>query len=103
MIDLLIITLILVYILDLSGLIGEMERILQKRLKRKVVIRKPWSCSLCMTFWTGIAYLLATGSFSIPMLGYVCLLSFMTPFFNDMLLTIRELLLRIMNRIGNGG
>lgn len=99
MIDLLIITLVLVFIIDLSGIIGEIERMMQKKLQRKVVIRKPLSCSLCMTWWTGLIYILITG-FSIPMLGYVALLSFLTPIFKDMLLVIRELMQKVLNLIG---
>lgn len=99
MIDLLIITLILVFIIDISGIITEIERMMQKRLQRKVVIRKPLSCSLCMTWWIGLVYILITG-FSIPMLGYVALLSFLTPIFKDMLLVIRELMQKVLNLIG---
>ena len=99
MIDLLIITLILVFIIDISGIITEIERMMQKKLQRKVVIRKPLSCSLCMTWWSGLIYILITG-FSIPMLGYVALLAFLTPIFKDMLLVIRELMQKVLNLIG---
>lgn len=99
MIDLLIIALILVFIIDLSGIITEMEKALQKKLKRKVIIRKPFSCSLCMVFWTGLVYLLITGSFTIPMIGYVSLLSFSTPVMKDTLFVLRELILNILGKI----
>ena len=100
LLNLLIIALLWVFVLDLSGFITELETTLQKKLKRKVLIKKPFSCSLCMTFWTGLIYLLATQAFTIPMIGYVALLAFLTPVFNDMLLSIRELLIKIVNKVG---
>lgn len=83
---------IITFILDLSGVVNEIETAFQRRYKRKFLVRKPWSCSLCMTWWVGLIYLLVVGKFTIPMIGLVALLSFMTPVLKDLMLSVRELL-----------
>lgn len=95
-IDLLIIACVMVFILDLSGVVDELERILQKKWKRKVIIRKPWSCSLCMTWWLGLIYLFINKYLSIINIGLVAAFAFLTPLIKDILLSIRELLNRLV-------
>lgn len=99
MIDLLLIACVLVFIIDLSGVITELETFMQKKLKRKVVIRKPWSCSLCMVWWSGLVYLLVTQSFTIPMVAYVGLLAYFTPVISDFMIICRELIIKVLNRL----
>ena len=100
LIDIFIITLMVVFVIDLSGFIEEMEKILAKWMKAyKVHIPKPFSCSLCSTWWIGLIYLIFSGHFTIPFIGYVALMAFLTPVWYSMLLGVKELLLRIMNKI----
>ena len=100
-INLLIIQLIIVFVIDISGFIDEgIEPALAKILKqKKVKLKKPFSCSLCMTTWIGLIYILIYGSFTIPMIGYVFLLAFLTPIAYNFLLMVREALTKITNLI----
>lgn len=75
------------------------KRILTKGKMRQPFDLKPFSCSLCMTFWTGIVYLLATHALTIPHLAYVCLVAMLTPRINDLLLVASDLLAALMNLI----
>jgi hypothetical protein len=83
-IDLTIITLIIVYVWDISGFVPSVKRMILRKLTKAdnpddtKVHWPPFDCSKCMTLWTGLAYILATNSFSLVALGFVCLLSFMT-------------------------
>lgn len=80
LIELLILTAIIVFIIDLSGVIEEMESGLAKWLKvKKARIPKPFSCSLCMTWWTGLIYLICVNSFTLGGVAYVAMLSYLTP------------------------
>lgn len=98
LINLLIIQLLIVFIIDLSGIIEELEKMLAKWLKaHKVHIPKPFSCSLCSTWWIGLLYLIIIGKFTIPMIGYVALLAYLTPVAYNFLLMIKEALLKITN------
>lgn len=97
MIELLIITALIVFIVDLSGIIESMESGLGKWLKCTVRIPKPFSCSLCMSWWTGLIYLICVGQFSILWIGYVGLLAFLTPVINNLLQLLRDGLNKIIN------
>ena len=99
MLDLLIITAIIVFVVDLSGIILVLKKKLWKTLYGIIPFKEDWSlkpfdCSLCMTFWIGLIYLIITGSFTIPFIGYVCLLSFLTPVIQEILLITKDLLIR---------
>lgn len=103
MINLLIIANLLVFIIDVSGFIQEMEELIWRKWFKKypreaIHIPKPFSCSLCSALWCGLIYLLFT-HFTIPMLGYVALLSLLTPVFADLQLGIRDLLIKITSKI----
>ena len=94
---LLILTCIIVFVIDLSGIIDEMEKILSKWLKAKILIPKPFSCSLCLTWWIGLLYLLVYGEFNIIWIGYVALLSLLTTTIYNSLLMVRDLLNKIID------
>ena len=92
MINLLLMTCIIVFIIDLSGVIDEMEKGLAKWLKVKTVhIPKPFSCSLCMTWWSGLLYLILAQALTWKMVGYLALLSFFTPVIYNALRFFRDL------------
>lgn len=98
---LLIIQLIIVFVIDLSGFIEDgIEPALARIIKKKKVkLKKPFSCSLCMTTWIGLIYILIYGCFNIPMIGYVLLLAYLTPIANNLLIMIKEALTKITNII----
>lgn len=103
MLDLLLLTALIVFIIDLSGFVDEIV----KRLYDKYIGKgdyhtiipklKPFSCSLCMTFWTGLIYLLITAQFNILMISYVALLAFMTPVIGDFLQWVKDLLTKLID------
>ena len=71
--DLAIITAILVGIFY-SGFPYEFEELVSKRLKfGKFRLPKPFSCPLCMTWWTTLLYIIATGNLTLFNI-LVCLL-----------------------------
>lgn len=101
LIELLILTAIIVFIIDLSGVIEEMESGLAKWLKvKKARIPKPFSCSLCMTWWIGLIYLICVNSFTLGWIAYVAVLSYLTPVIYNALTLIRDLLNKGIDIIG---
>lgn len=66
---------------------------------RKPFYVKPFCCSLCMTWWSGVVYLLLTHSVSLLTLGYVLGLAFFTPTIKDVLLLVRDMLAKAVNEI----
>ena len=97
--DLLFLTLVVVFIVDLSGFTDSWLSAFSKWLGHTVRDFKPFTCSLCMTWWTGIVYLLVTGQFSIPLLAYVALLAFLSFPIRDFFIFIKELLLKWINKL----
>lgn len=94
-------TVIVVYVIDLSGVIFSIEDFLSKWLKGRAKIPKPFSCSLCMVWWTGIIYLLVFNQFSLANLFVVALFSHFTGVIGNFLMSIRELFLNLIERIYN--
>lgn len=105
MINLFILTCIIVFIIDLSGFVDEMvKRLYYKYIKvgdyhTLIPKLKPLTCSLCLSFWAGIIYLLITSQFTILMIGYVCLLAFLSPIIGDILVMIKDVINKIINLI----
>lgn len=101
LIELLILTAIIVFIIDLSGVIEEMESGLAKWLKvKKARIPKPFSCSLCMTWWTGLIYLICVNSFTLGWIAYVAMLSYLTPVIYNALTLVFDILNKVISVIG---
>ena len=101
--DIMLIAFCWVFMLDVSGFWLTFSATVKGWLTNGLIKTpfefKPFSCSLCMTFWTGIAYLLITGAFSIASFAVVCLAAFLTPTIKDALFTIRDLLTKMFNVI----
>lgn len=88
-INILMITFICVYIIDLSGAIDELEDIIGKWLKCKIKIPKPFSCSLCSSWWLGLLYIIIMGKFTILNIAFVAFLSFLTPNIYNILIALK--------------
>lgn len=105
MLKLFILACIIVFIIDISGFVDEIvKRIYDKYIKvgdyhTLLPKLKPFTCSLCSTFWIGLIYLLITSQFNILMIGYVCLLAFLTPIIGDIFIMVKDALNKIINLI----
>ena len=98
-INILLIGVIWVFIIDVSGVIEEAESFLTRQLRFKAHIPKPFSCSLCMTFWSGLVYLLFKGCFSWLLMSYVCLVALLTPVISDLMILLRETLRKLIQKL----
>lgn len=103
MLNLLLISLILVFIIDISGFVDEMKRLVWKwvfgnKKEYRDFDLKPFTCSLCATWWAGILYLCFTG-FSWEMVAYVALLSYLTPIMKDMMIFVKDLMIKIIDEL----
>lgn len=103
-IDLLLLTAIICFIIDLSGVTDSIRSLVATLLHTSpshLKTIKPFECSLCMTFWVGLVYLLSTGSLSIWSLFLLSGLSFMTPVVTSVMLFVRDLLLRLLSIVND--
>lgn len=96
-INILFISLLCVFVIDQSGFIREMENMLSRWLGVSARIPKPFSCSLCMAWWSSLIYvLIAAPSMANVML--CALFAWLTPVFQGIMTLIRESILTLIER-----
>jgi hypothetical protein len=89
--DLFILTAIIVFVVDVSGIIESAEWWLSKWISKPCKIPKPFSCSLCMTFWLGLIWILIYG-FTLPHLLTVCVFAALSEQVYNMFMIIKHLI-----------
>lgn len=96
--DILILALVVIFIVDISGFTQSWMDALSRWIGRPVRPVKPFACSLCMTWWTGLAYAIITGNLTIPIVGYTALLAYLSFPISQFLIFIHEQLLEWMQK-----
>lgn len=99
--NLIYIAIILVFIIDYSGVITSIEDFVSRTAShagRKIHIKipKPFSCSLCSMWWSGLIYIIVTGNFSFENLAIVALISASTPIIDETLQFVRDAVIKII-------
>ena len=100
-INLIVMAFVIVYVIDISGFIQDGIEPMLARLfhVHKVRLKKPFSCSRCVTLWIGLIYILAAGHFTILAAGFVFMLSYATPIINNLEIAMLDLMIKLTNRI----
>lgn len=101
-INLILVALVTIYIVDLSGFTDAWRAALARLLHiSEAALRPlpPFDCGKCATWWVCIIFLLATGTFSLPLLAFVALLSFLSVPIGQLLLFVREGLNTIISKL----
>lgn len=92
--QLLLLAAIVVYIVDCSGFtdtwLGWLSRFTARYKLPPVRSLRPFSCSKCMTWWTGIAWALIQHQFTLPVLAYIAGLSLLSITLCELFIFIRE-------------
>ena len=96
-IDLLMVAVITIYIVDLSGFTDTWLKALSAYKGRKISQFKPFSCSLCMVWWVCLIFLLVSRKCSLPMVAFSALLSLLSVPIGQLLMLIREAILKAIN------
>ena len=103
MINCLFITIIWVLILDQLHFWDNFSTMISGWLSggkiKKPLDWKPFNCSVCMSFWTNLAYIIVTNQFSILMILYILVLSWNTPIINSILSFVINAVLKMINII----
>lgn len=104
MLELFLIAVICVIIIDISGVIESIKSGIKRlltngRMSDPNYSLKPLDCSFCITFWTGLVYLLCIHSVSLWMLTYLLLICVMTPVIREVIVLIRDLFIKILNYV----
>lgn len=97
----LLITFVVVFIIDNSGVIDSIKRWIWKRYIKigdyNNITLKPFDCSLCSTWWINLIYIAITGKFTIPYIAFCALLSLLASNIADFQRWIKDTLTTIIN------
>ena len=103
--DLALITLIVVYLVDLSGGVSSLKQFIWKhcldgkgRYPYSFRLR-PLDCSLCLTWWTGLVYLWITQEFSLENVALVAMFSYFTSQLASLLRLVSEMINNVLRWI----
>ena len=100
--DILLITVIVCFIVDISGIIDTIKIAIWKWLRKNEPFQdyrlKPIDCVLCMTFWCGLLYIIFN-EFTIYSIAIVCIFSLLSEQISNLLRLIQYLFQRLIDII----
>ena len=82
----------------LSGFVDGVDEAINKRFPFHH-LPKPFSCSLCMTFWTSLIYILCAGEFSLLNFALCLANAHLTEITSPLIVVIKEWLKKIISVI----
>lgn len=99
LVELLLIQVLVTLLIDVTGATDDMLTPLVKKITGAKVgtIGKPFNCSTCMTFWTGLVWMLCTGTLTLGTLTFLVLLACTT----DITLTLFHLVKDFITRMAD--
>lgn len=102
--NLFLISIIVVCIVDISGFVDTVKSTISKiltngKFNTADYTLKPFDCSLCMTFWIGLIYLIIYHQLTLLNTSILLLIAVSTPIINDVIRLIQDLINRIISII----
>lgn len=105
MIDCLLITIIFVIITDQlhfwENFSSSLKSLITKGKFKSPIRCKILECSCCQSWWVNLIYIIIIGKFTIPMIGYILLLSWTTPIISSVLTLLKNLFIKLTNTLAN--
>lgn len=99
-VELLLVALVVMYVVDLSGFTQSWRSGLASLLKvSSLRPLPPFDCGKCAVWWSCIIYALVVGAFSLPVLCYIALLSFMEYPVQQLLSVLWEKTMYLINKL----
>ena len=102
-IELLLLTIIVCFVVDISDFIDTIKNIIWKwvfngKREYREFRLKPFDCSLCMTFWIGLIWITINGFTLINLLS-VCLFAALSEEISNFIKIIKQLVHRVQDAI----
>ena len=100
--NLILIQIIVTSIIDLSGFIYSIKQGIGKILHIPNTDRiqlKPFDCSLCSTFWSGLIYLLYTHNLTLPYITFLLFISLNTDITITLFYFIKDSLITVIDKL----
>lgn len=89
----------LVILIDMSDLMPTIKRKLSRIFKLPIKSIKPFDCSFCMTIYVILTYHLFNHTMTVYTFTYAFILAFSTPIIQEVLLTIKDFIIKILRKI----
>lgn len=98
---LLLIQVFCVLLTDVAGAPDEFLLPLFKRITGTKIgyLPKPWSCSLCQTWWLGLLYLLLTHQVTVPSITLLLLVACLTPLTLALYHLVVDFIMKMINAL----
>ena len=96
-IDLILIWIIVVIIVDISGInttVNQVLNILFDKEKKRINIKL---CDFCINWWLGLLYIICMNQFSLVNIAVILVLSTLAPILSNLIWNIRDILTKIIN------
>lgn len=98
--DMVMISVIVCFIVDVSGVMDDIRRMVARFIGRKTGLKPDWrelklkpiGCSLCSVWWTCIAYILFKDCLSIENVFYAAVLSLLSSNISGFLFSVKDAL-----------
>ena len=97
--ELLLVSVVVDYIVALSGFTSVWLGWLSRLLGGRVTSFRPFSCAQCMTWWCCLGWLLFRGQFTLPLVATSALLAFFSITIENVLIFIKEGLLFCLRKL----
>lgn len=92
-----------VLVLDQFHFMDEVTSLISRWMTNGHIVKpfdlKPFTCSLCMSWWCNLIYIIVTGHFTIPMVFVILLISWVTPITNDIMTLVKTMIIKLLNKI----
>lgn len=99
LLNIFLIAVIWTIVIEVAKFPEDIQPILSKLLGFKVRIGKPLICPLCMTWWTGLLYLIIVGSVSLLNIALLLLIAASTPLIENLYWNLQGVVGTIINLI----
>lgn len=85
-----------VFVVDMSGVSSALLRVVSAWAGRKFSQLRPFTCSLCMTWWVGLTCCIVWGCLDWPHTAFVAVLAFLANVIADTLRTFKDSIIAIL-------
>lgn len=102
--ELLMISIIVCFIIDISGFIENVKYMIWKwvfngKKEYQEFRLKPFDCSLCMSWWIGLIWILCNGQFTLLNILLVSLFAALSENISNMIIIIKQLIHKVQDLI----
>ena len=102
LIDILMIAWLCVFVIDCTTILPDFEEWVKSHRGwwcRTYQNRKPFTCSLCMSWWLSLAWILINNRFTLPFIAFAAIVAFLTPQIKGIVQLLVDCMQRCITRI----